>query len=152
MKTALVIFNGIQFPYYVVDRAIEWGVKNDGDLLGIFIHSDQEPPEGYIFPSDIDPAENLYDKDDAEKSNVKVIHSQMILFRDLAKGKGISARAEEFVNPSPGDILEITRTADILFIDVAYDKAFLLACTSINLKDIIKQPGCPVEIVHDKTN
>lgn len=149
MKTALVIFNGIQFPYYLVDHAISWAAKNDGDLHGLFVYSDKEPREGYIFPSDIDPAENLYNKSDAEQVNVGVIHAQIKLFRDMAKGKNISVQTEELISPSLEDILEITEAASILFIDAVSDKSYLLACTSFDFKDLIEESKCPVEMVYD---
>jgi hypothetical protein len=147
---ALIIFNGIQFHYYHVDHAIDWAVKNNGELLGLFIHSNKEPREGYIFPSDIDPAENLYNKSDAEKSNEKVIHEQVKLFTDMAKGKNIPVYTEELLNPSLEDVVEITDRADILFVDADYDKAALLACTHFPLKKIVNHSTCTVEIVHDK--
>jgi hypothetical protein len=150
MKTSLVIFNGIQFSYYQVDRAIDWAEKNKGDLHGLFVYSDKEPPEGYIFPSDIDPAENLYNKKDAERNNENVIVSQIKLFKDMSKTKGISAYTEKLLNPSVEEILEITEGAEIVFVDEKYEKALLLACTSFKLKDLVKQSKCPVEMVNDK--
>jgi hypothetical protein len=148
--TAIVIFNGIQFHYYLVDHAVDWAVKNKGELLGLFVHSGKEPPEGYIFPSDIDPAENLYDKSDAEKNNEKVIHEQIKLFTDMAKGKNIPVYTEQLLNPSLEDIEEITEGAEILFVDAEYDQAVLLACTHLALKKIIDNSACTVEVVHDK--
>ena len=150
MKTALVIFNGIQFHYYLVDHAIAWALRNNGNLHGLFIHSDKEPPEGYIFPSDIDPAENLYNKSAAVKSNVNVIVGQIKLFTDLVKGRNISVHTEEISNPSLADIIEITEGAGILFIDADYDSAFLLAATSFEMKDLVEGSKCPVEMVFDK--
>jgi hypothetical protein len=150
MKAALVIFNGIQFSYYQVDRAIEWTEKNEAQLHGLFVFSDKEPPEGYIFPSDIDPAENLYNKKDAERNNEKIIVGQIKLFTDMARTKGISVITEQLLNPSLKKILEMTESSEILFVDEKYDKALLLACTSFKLKDLVKQSKCQVEMVHDK--
>ena len=150
MKAALVIFNGIQFSYYQVDRAIDWAEKNKGELRGLFVYSDKEPEEGYIFPSDIDPAEDLYNEKDAQKNNERVIEGQIKLFSDMAKAKGISASTERLMNPSLNKIAEITAGAEILFADAKYDDAFLLACTTFTLKELVKQSKCPVEIVHDK--
>jgi hypothetical protein len=150
MKTALVIFDGIQFNFYHADHAIDWAVKNKGDLHGLFIHSGKEPPEGYIFPSDIDPAEHFYDKKDAKQGNVNVIHSQIKLFTDMAKTKNISVHTEELTDPSLNEILEITEGADILFIDTAYRNSFILACTSFKFKDLIEESVCPVELVYDR--
>lgn len=147
MKTALVIFNGIQFSYNLVDRAIDWAVENQAGLHGLFVYSDKEPPEGYIFPSDIDPAEDLYSKKDAEKNNEKIIVGQIKLLTDMARTKGISVNAEQVLNPPLKKILANLEGAEILFIDEKHDDAFLLACTSFKLKDLVKQSKCPVEMV-----
>ena len=150
MKTALVIFNGIQFPYYLVDHAIDWSVKNDSGLHGLFVHSDKEPPEGYGFPSDINPAEQLFDSQQARRGNENVIYSQIIVFRDMARQKGVSVQTDELINPSLKDILDLTRGASVLFVDAAYSKSFILAATSFSFKDLISKSACPVELVHDK--
>ena len=150
MKTALVIFNGIQFHYYLVDHAINWAVKNNGDLHGLFLYSDKEPKEGYVFPSDIDPAENLYNKSDARKNNEKIIVGQIKLFTDMVKAKGISVYTEEISNPILKEVLEITEGAEVLFMDIDYKKAVLLACTSLDLKELVNESKCPVEMVQDK--
>ena len=152
MKKALVIFNGIEFPYYLVDHAIQWALKNEATLHGVFIHTDKEPPEGYVFPSDIDPAEKMYDKDDAEKANVNVIHSQVKLFIDMAKGKDVLATTEELTNPHLNDIIKITSSADILLIDEAFDKAYILGVTRFDLKEIKAKSNCRVEVINDDKN
>ncbi|HLG38388.1 MAG TPA: hypothetical protein VI461_01930 [Chitinophagaceae bacterium] len=148
MKTAFVIFNGIQFPFYLVDHAIDWAAKNGGSLHGLFIHSNKEPPEGYIFPSDIDPAENIYGKEEAEKGNENVIHTQIKLFTDMMRSKNISVTTRELINPSLDDISGITGSADIVFVDAAFDKAYLLAATGFNLKHL-KTIKSPLEVVSD---
>lgn len=147
METGIVIFNGIQFSLKLVNRAIEWAEKNRGSLQALFLHSAKEPPEGYIFPSDMDPAENLYDKQDARKSNEAIIHSQVRLFRDMAAAKNIPAQTWELTDPSIKNILEIMEGATILFMDADHDKAFLLKAPHLSLKKIEEHCRCPVEIV-----
>jgi hypothetical protein len=151
MKLALVIFNGIQFHHYHAQSAIQWAMQNEGSLHGLFVHSDKEPREGYIFPSDIDPAENLYNKSDAAKNNVKIIVNQIKLFTDMARAKNIPVITEELLNPPLKKILGITNTASILLIDADYNKAALLACTSFKLEDLIEDSKCPVELVVEKS-
>ena len=151
MKISLIIFNGIQFHFYHATRAIEWAIQNNARLHGVFVHSDQEPAEGYVFPSDIDPAEDLYNKGDAEKNNEKVIIDQIKLFTDMAKTNNIPVNTDQFLNPPLKKILGITETAAILFMDADYDKASLLACTSFKSEDLIEDSKCPVELVYDKS-
>jgi hypothetical protein len=148
MKKALLVFNGIQFPFYLVDHALDWATKNNGSLQALFVHSKSEPCEGYLFPSDIDPAEDIFDKEDAEKSNENVIRSQIKLFLDMAAGKNVPAQAQELINPSLPDMEKITEPADILFVDAEYDKAFLLAGEGFHLKALLKVAKCPVETVN----
>jgi hypothetical protein len=149
MKTGLIIFNGIQFHDYHAGRAIDWAAKNNGGLLGLFIHSAKEPPEGYLFPSDIDPAENVYNKTDAKKSNLNVIHTQVKLFADMAKGKNVSLDTRELEDPSLEEVLSFTNKTEILFLDDEYDQSFILAVSSFRLKDLVKESASPVETVRD---
>ncbi len=149
MKAGLVIFNGIQFHDYHASRAIDWAAKNNSGLLGLFIHSAKEPPEGYVFPSDIDPAENVFNKTDAKKNNLNVIHTQVNLFADMAKGKNVSVETRELEDPSLKELLGFTKKAEILFLDDEYDQSFILAVTSFRLKDLVQESACPVETVRD---
>jgi len=150
MKNGLIIFNGIQFHYYHINYAMDWAVKNKTGLHALFIHSDKEPPEGYIFPSDIDPAEHLYGKKDAKKENISVIHSQVKLLSDIAKEKNVPLTTGELTDPSMAEIVRMTKEAEILFLDSEYDKSFILANTHFQMKDLVKKSHCPVETVYDK--
>jgi hypothetical protein len=150
MKTAIVIFNRIQFSYYHAGRAIDWAAKNGTELHGLFVHSDKEPREGYIFPSDIDPAERLFNKKDAEDTNVDVIHTQIKLFTDMAKEKKVPIQTKELINPSLKEMLALSRTAEIIFLDAFYKKSFLLANTSFSFRDFIEKSASPVELVGNK--
>jgi hypothetical protein len=126
-------------------------MKNKGDLHALFIHSDKEPPGGYVFPADIDPAKKMFNMGNAEGSNENVIHAQIKLFLDMTREKDISAHAEKLMNPSLDEIIEITEAATILFIDAAYDRAYLLHVTGFELKDLVGDSKCPVEMVYDNT-
>ncbi len=147
MKKALVIFNGISFPYYLVDHALAWAKKNDAGLHALFIKAENEVEEGYVFPSDLDAAEALSDSEDAEEGDEHVIASQIKLLGDMAKTEDIPFTSELLTDPSLEDILAIARGQDLLFIDHNFNELGILTATEFSLKELIKKTPCPVEVV-----
>lgn len=151
MKSALVIFNGIRFPYYLADHAIAWAKTNSGSLHALFIKAKEEVKEGYIFPSDLDAAENLADDEDTEKANILVIRSQIKVLEDMAKTENIPFRSEQLTDPVLEDILGMAKESDILFMDADYHETGILYATSFDMKELVKKSPCPVEAVKAKT-
>ena len=149
MTTALVIFNGIRFPIYLANHAIKWAKKNGASLQALFIRAKTEIKEGYIYPSDLDAAEDLEDTDDAVEDDEKIIQSQIKLLEDMAKTENIPFKSELLIDPSREDILDRTKSAAILFIDEDFDEAGILSVSSIDLEDLKKSP-CPVEVIKAK--
>jgi hypothetical protein len=150
MKTALVIINGLKFPYFLSDHAIAWARREQGKLHALFLTSGEEVPEGYVYPSDIDLAETLNDTEDSEKDSSAIIRSQMKLFDDMAKAKGITCYAERFDDAELKQVLEKTKQADVLFIAPGYGDTALQAVTDSQMKELIDQAACPVEMVTEK--
>jgi hypothetical protein len=151
MKSALVIFNGIRFPFYLADHAIAWAKTNNANLHALFIKAKDEVKEGYVFPSDLDAAENLADDEDTEKANILVIRSQMKVLEDMAKTKDIPYNSELLTDPSLGYLLGMAKRSDILFMDADYHETGILFATSFNMKELVKKSPCPVEAVKAKT-
>jgi hypothetical protein len=149
MKTAFVIINGIQFPYSLVDHAIDWAKREGGNLYALFLSDAGEVPEGYVFPSDIDLAETLNNEEDAEKDTAVIIGHQMKLFSDTAKTKDISAQSESMIDPALTDVLEKASKATLLFIPAGFDETELSAVTHFNLQELVDKAPCPVEIVEE---
>ena len=147
MKTALVIFNGIRFPFYLVDHVIAWAKKNGASLHVLFLKAKDEIKEGYIFPSDLDAAENLDDADDSKKANIQVIRGQIKLLEDMAKTENIPFKSELLSDPSLENILDIAKRSDILFTDADNNETGILSVTSFNVKDLVKKSPCPVEAI-----
>jgi len=147
MKTALIIFNGIRFPFYMVDHVMAWAKKNSAQLHALFIKAKHREKEGYVFPSDLDAAENLTGNEDLEQGDVAVIHNQMKLLKDVARSENISLESNLLTDPSLDDILEIAKKSDILFIDADDDGSGILSVTGFTMKQLIKKSPCPVEAI-----
>jgi hypothetical protein len=147
MKKALVIFNGIRFPFYLADYAIAWAKKNSANLHALFIKAKHREKEGYVFPSDLDAAEHLTGTGDIEHGDVLIIRSQMKLLEDMAKTKDISFKSELLTDPYQEDILEMAKGSDILFIDADDDETGILSVTSFRMNDLVKKSSCPVESI-----
>ncbi|MFI5129351.1 MAG: hypothetical protein ACHQFX_05140 [Chitinophagales bacterium] len=151
MKTALVIFNGIRFSYDLAVHVIVWAKKNGGIIHALFVKAKHRENEGYVFPSDIDAAEDLAGTGDIEHRDVLVIRSQIKLFEDMAKTENIPLNSELLTDPSLRDIVAITKGPDILFIDADDTDFGILSVTSFTMKELIKKSLCPVEIIKAKT-
>jgi hypothetical protein len=151
MKTALVIFNGIRFPYYLVDHVIAWAKMNSGSIHALFIKAKHREKEGYVFPSDLDAAEDLTGTEDIEHGDVLVIRSQIKLLEDMAKTENIPFKSELLTDPLLENILDKAKTSGILFIDADYDEPGILSVTSFSLGKLVKKSSCPVEAIKAKT-
>jgi hypothetical protein len=147
MKTALVIVNGIEFPFVLADHAIAWAKQEEGHLHVLFLVSGKEMPEGYAFPSDIDLAKTLNDKEDAENDSLKIIHSQMKLFKNMVERENIACKVELLIDPAVEQVVRKAKQATLLFIAPEYGDVALQAITDFSMQELIDQSPCPVEIV-----
>ena len=152
MKKAVVIVNGITFPFYLVDHAISWAKQEKASLHALFLTSGKEVQEGYAFPSDINLAETLTDRHDVAKDNNAILHDQMRLFTDMAKTEGITGSTELLNHPTLEQVLEKINQAPLLFIAPGYGDTAQLAITRFRLQELIDQALCPVEIIQDKSS
>lgn len=150
MKTAIVIVNGINFPYFLGDHAIAWAKREGARLHALFLTSDKEVPEGYIFPSDIDLAETRKDIEDTQKDSATIIHDLMNMLNNLAKAEGVACDAELLNDPTLEQVLEKTKQAAMLFVAPGYGDIAQLAITRFGLPELIEKANCPVEVVNDK--
>src|SRR5690606_41955314 len=62
----LLILNGIRFPFGLLNAAIDWCKQNGSALHAIFMKAEDEVGEGYVYPSDLEAAEDLNDTQDSE--------------------------------------------------------------------------------------
>jgi hypothetical protein len=150
MKTALVIVNGIKFPYFLADDAIAWAKKEGAHLHALFLTSGEEMPEEYAFPSDIDLANTLTDIRDTEKDSAIIMRDQMNLFKNMAKTEGVTSEAELLNDPTLEQVLELTAGPVLLFVAPGYGDTAQLAVTRFRLQEVIDNAHCEVKIVADK--
>jgi hypothetical protein len=150
MKNAIVIFNGIRFSYHLTDHVIAWAKKNNASLHALFIKAKHREKEGYVFPSDIDAAEDLTGTKDIEAGDVHIIQSQMKLFEDMAKTENIPLRSELLTEPSLEDLTAIVKDADILFVDGDDHGSGILSVTNFKMKNLAKKSPIPVESIKAK--
>jgi hypothetical protein len=147
MKTAIVIINGIKFPYFLTDRAIAWAKQEQAQLNALFLISGEEMPEEYAFPSDIDQAENLKDVKDAEKASGNILQSQLRLFDTMLKADGLTGKGEVLQAPTLEQVLQKAANADLLFVAPDYGETAQQAVTGFKLQELTDKAACQVEVV-----
>ena len=149
MKKGYIIFNGIRFPYYLVDHAIAWAEKNKTGLVALFLKGGEQE-EGYPFPSDLDAAEKLKNKEDAEKDDEAIIRDDTKLLQHMAKSKGVEIQVEELKDPTINEVLKKIKDAAVVFVDANADPDDIAAPTKFTLKELVGKLGLPVEQVDEE--
>ncbi len=144
MKSVLIIFGGISFPYSLTEKAVAWSKNADATLHTLFIVG-KETEEGYPFPSDLDAAESFTNKEDVIQDDVEIIRSQMKFMRDSGRAEKISVKSDILVDPSLEEVLEKLRGAKMMFINATYEETASLSDLSFDIRDLIDQAPCPVE-------
>lgn len=122
MKSVFVLFNGIRFPFDLMDKSIQWANENQATLTAIFLHSAAQDDEGYGFPSDIDAAKDLKDEEDARESNEKLLRRYIKLLRDGAAAKKVQLTIISKEDNSKDEIIDLIKNADKLFVDDGPDQ------------------------------
>lgn len=150
MKTVLVIFNGIKFPYYLLEFALAQAKERGASLHALFLKAARETEEGYGFPNDLDQAETLTDAEDAKEDDEKIIRQQMKLTQDTASVENINCKTELRTNSRLAEILQLVKNVDLLCLDAASDDSpFLLNDDRIDFNELINQATCPVQVVSE---
>ena len=146
MSSTVIIFSGLSFSYSALDRAIAWAKEHGSDLRVLFLK--EEPvEEGYVFPSDIDAAEQLTDEADARQDDDQLIQGKIRLIKDKADAAGISYTTEVNTDPSTDAVLAFTENADKIFVDVGTDERKEAADRLFKPEELVKKAACPVELV-----
>jgi hypothetical protein len=148
MKAVLLIFGGISFPYRLTEKAVAWAKTNGAALQTLFIVG-KETEEGYPFPSDLDAAESLTDKDDVVHDDVEIIRSQMKFISDNARAEKININSEILIDPSFELVMAKISGAKILFINATYQATASLSDLSFDIRDLVDHAPCPVEEVSE---
>jgi hypothetical protein len=117
MAKAVFLINGAGIPYHVVDAAIGWAKENNGDLLGVFVFSDQRRAESYGFPSDIEKAETLVEEEDAESDLHKLVSHNRQYAEKTAAGEGVSIQTVSLKDPDSDTLMTELTKGEVLFLD-----------------------------------
>lgn len=136
MSKGLIIFDGIRFPHHVVDHAISWAKNNGASLKALFLFG-REYEEGYLFPNDLDEAQDVTDKEDAEKDDMRLINSHIRLLEGAAGS--VKFESEILVDPELDEVLLRASDAQAVFIDANHEETGLMPLTKFDYEDLLKQ-------------
>lgn len=139
MKQCLIIFNGIRFSHSLIEKAFSWAKQNSGNISVLFLAS-HETEDQYAFPSDLDAAQNVTDKRDAEQSDMRVIESQIQLLENMAKMEGVECKTEIMVDPSLDDVVAKAKGAGVVYVDAREeDEASLMEVRTFKMKELMEK-------------
>lgn len=151
MKSVLVIFNGIKFPYYLIEYSIAQAKAHAALLHVLFVIAKEEKDKGYGFPSDLSQTETLADSEDALKDDLKIIRHNMKLAADMAAEENIPCTTEILTGSSLEETLIVVNKFDLVCLDSEYDddSDSMLTNNRFKLNDLVKQVTAPVKLVAD---
>jgi hypothetical protein len=136
MQQALVIFNGIRFSHSLVEKALAWAKQNSGSISALFLAS-HETEDQYAFPSDLDAAQKVTDKEDADQDDMRVIESQIQLMQGMASAENVSFKSEIMVDPSLDNVVAKAKDAAAIFVDAREeDEAGLMEVRTFSMKEL----------------
>src|SRR5262245_29156388 len=93
MKKFMIIFNGINLPYHVIDYAINKAKENTAALSALFLQGKHEPSKGYGFPGDLGSTETWASDAEAVKQDEEIILDNMRLVKKMMDDENILYRA-----------------------------------------------------------
>jgi hypothetical protein len=151
MAKAAMLFNGIQLPYDVVDRAFAWATQSNSSLIGVFLKAGKLQSEGYIFPSDLDAAENLTSDKDSQDNQEMIINSNIRILEHRAAGENIELRSVLLTNPTEASLLEEIKGCECIFVSDKITEQGMMTVDNLNLKNWLTNPPVPVELIRYKS-
>lgn len=155
MKPILVIFNGIQFPYYLMEYSLVLAWKQGLALHALFLTARREISETYAFPNDMELVEKAFISENLDKENSRIIKDRMKIASDMAIFEEVECTTEHITNCSLHQISGIITGYDQVFVDVKYDNenSSMLCNTAFSLAELmalapakIKQVSAELEI------
>jgi hypothetical protein len=149
MAKAALLFNGIKFPFNVVDRAINWAKQSKGSLVAIFLKSEKMEKEGYVFPSDLDAAENLAENSAANTNLSLIIDSNIRILEHQAIGEQIEVRTALLTNPTDEELLDQLGGSEYIFTSKEIEEPGALTSASNSLKKILKDLPSRMELIQE---
>jgi hypothetical protein len=149
MQSVLVIFNGIKFPYYLMEHAVSQAKAHSASLHAIFLRAKEETDEGYGFPSDLDQAVTLTDAENAESDDNRIIGDHMKLAAKIAETEGVTFTMALLTDSSLSEVLHIVNGFDLVFLDAAYDddSTSMLTNKRFTAEHLVDQASVPVQLI-----
>jgi len=153
MKSVLVIFNGIKFPYYLMEYSIAQAKGHSASLHVLFVTAKEEKDKGYGFPSDLSQTETLMDSEDALEDDRKIIKHNMKLAADTAAGENVPCTTEILLGSSLAKTLTVVNKFVLVCLDSDHDDdtASMLTNNRFILNDLMKQATAPVKLISGET-
>lgn len=144
MAKAALLFNGIGFSFPVVEQAFSWAKQNNGSLVALFLKARHETKEGYIFPSDLDAAQDLQKNEDAEAANMNVLYNNITMLEHKAGNEGIDVTTQVLSDPSNEQILQPLSGCECVFIDDSFGQPGILRVEDIHLEKLLEKIQLPI--------
>ena len=151
MKKILVVFNGAQFPYHVLEQAITMAVGDNSLLVGVFLRPPLPSETVYPFLNDLALTGSGYYVRDATSDEAAIIKTNITLFKDTCNTNNVNHTVHlDKGTPTP-ELLKESMFADLVVIDAKadlYDVSSILLSSS--LREFLADSHCPVLVVHEK--
>lgn len=147
MKTIMIIINGINLPYHVIDHAIDKAKKGSSEIFALFLKGKREPPKGYGYPSDLSTTETWEPNQEAVNKDEQLISDNMQLVKQMIEDEEIPYRSSLKTNATIEDIVQIAAIADLIVVDENFDKGFLLSDNKISLNLLKQNINKPIDVV-----
>lgn len=146
MEKAHIIFNGIQYSFPVAEAAISWARRGKATLVALFVRAKDAPAEGYLFPSDLDAAENVNTKDEASASYEAVLNSNISMLENEAKRHEVMVEVKTLTEPTDDDMLKELADTSMIFAPDNLERQGILSVDSIDWARILHEH--PSTVLH----
>jgi hypothetical protein len=151
MNSALVIFNGIKFPYYLMEYSLARAKQQESSLHVLFLKAGKEITEGYGFPSDLKATEKKTAIEESEDDDLRIINHHMKLAIDMAASENVNCTTELITDCSLEKISTLIKNYDEIYVDSAYDdeNTSMLGNNKFTLTNLIEQAPSKIKQVSE---
>ena len=136
MKPILVVFNGINVPWHILNFAINIAKMHSSQILGLFLR-DQEII--YPFPNDLSFTEVDFTRGTVTEENAIIESKNITTFENQCKAAGVDCLVEKDVFLE--ELVTKSTEAQLVIADTTPD------FQKYSLNDILKNAHCPVCLV-----
>lgn len=107
----MLIIPGFDFPYPIIDGALEWAKQSGAVLKALFITAERirEPVSGV--------STDLPEAGSPTKSSHQLIFDQLQFLRSRAESMGVAFEGEIKANPSLNTVIELCAGASAVFVN-----------------------------------